>query len=91
LLNAEPTELQGEQLVLTFQQAFSYDCVNERMHRETIERVLREVFQAPNLRIKPVLSAQVTQPAIGKPIQTATDNHQQVDTETFLNSLFDSP
>ncbi|MFA0777052.1 MAG: hypothetical protein PVTTEEND_000766 [Candidatus Fervidibacter sp.] len=91
LLNAEPTELQGEQLVLTFQQAFSHDCVNERMHRETIERVLREVFQAPNLRIKPVLSAQVTSPAVGKPIQAATDSHQQVDTETFLNSLFDSP
>ena len=91
LLNAEPTELQGEQLVLTFQQAFSYDCVNERVHRETIERVLREVFQAPNLRIKPVLSSQVASPAVGKPIQATTDSHQQVDTEAFLNSLFDSP
>jgi DNA polymerase-3 subunit gamma/tau len=91
LLSAEPTELQGEQLVLTFQQAFSYDCVNERVHRETIERVLREVFQTPNLRIKPVLSPQVASPTIGKPIQATTDSHQQVDTETFLNSLFDSP
>lgn len=90
LLNAEPTELEGDQLVLTFQQAFSYDCVNERMHRETIERVLREVFQAPQLRIKPVLSPQATLPTVGKPIQAATDRYQQVDTETFLNSLFDS-
>jgi hypothetical protein len=69
------------------------DAKNEeaKVHQDCQERVLREVFQAPNLRIKPVLSAQVIQPAIGKPIQTATDNHQQVDTETFLNSLFDSP
>ncbi|GBC99039.1 DNA polymerase III subunit tau [bacterium HR17] len=91
LLNAEATDLQGDQLVLTFQQAFSYDCVNERTHRETIERVLREVFQMPNLRLKPVLSARVTPPTVGKPVSAPENGSQQVDTEEFLNSLFESP
>ncbi len=96
LLNAEPTDLQDNQLVLTFQHAFSYDCVNDRSYRETIEQCLREVFNMPDLKIKPVLSAQITQPTVGTPIgaepaaKASPTQQREVDTEEYLASLFDS-
>ncbi|MFN3421113.1 MAG: hypothetical protein ACK40X_05240, partial [Armatimonadota bacterium] len=96
LLNAEPTDLQDNQLVLTFQHAFSYECVNDRSYRETIEQCLRDVFSMPDLKIKPVLSAQVTQPTVGTPVdatpptKTSPSQQREVDTEEFLASLFDN-
>jgi len=96
LLNAEPTDLQDNQLVLTFQHAFSYDCVNDRSYRETIEQCLQEVFNMPGLKIKPVLSAQVAQPSVGTPVDAASSpkvaqsRQREVDTEEFLASLFDN-
>ncbi len=96
LLNAEPTDLQDNQLVLTFQHAFSYECVNDRSYRETIEQCLRDVFSMPDLKIKPVLSAQVTQPPIGTPVDATApvkappSQQREVDTEEFLASLFDN-
>jgi len=96
LLNAEPTDLQDNQLVLTFQHAFSYECVNDRSYRETIEQCLRDVFNMPDLKIKPTLSSQVAQPSVGTPIDTASQakaspsQQREVDTEEFLASLFDN-
>ncbi len=95
LLNAEPTELHDNQLTLTFQHAFSWECLNERTYREVVEKCLQEVFQMPELRIKPVLSPQVTSPAIGTPVDAtppsaSPQKGKMVDTEEFLSSLFDS-
>lgn len=94
LLNAEPTDLQDNQLVLTFQHAFSWECVNDRTYKEAIEKCLQEVFSMPELKIKPVLSSQVTQPTIGMPIDTAStakpSSQREIDTEEFLASLFDT-
>jgi len=94
LLNAEPTDLQDNQLVLTFQHAFSWECVNDRTYKETIEKCLQEVFNMPELKIKPVLSSQVTQPTIGTPVDAAsaskTPSQREIDTEEFLASLFDN-
>ncbi len=94
LLNAEPTDLQENQLVLTFQHAFSWECVNDRTYKETIEKCLQEVFNMPELKIKPVLSSQVTQPTVGTPVDsvsTAKSSPQrEIDTEEFLASLFDT-
>jgi len=95
LLNAEPTDLQDNQLVLTFQHTFSWECVNDRTYKETIEKCLREVFNMPELKIKPVLSSQVTQPTVGTPVDAASatktsSQQREIDTEEFLASLFDT-
>lgn len=93
LLNAEPTALDGDQLVLTFQHIFSYECASDRTYRETVERLLQDVFQMPQLKVKPVLSSQVTPPPVGEPVGAGTAESQappQVDTESFLQSLFDT-
>jgi len=94
LLNAEPTDLQDNQLVLTFQHAFSWECANDRTYKETIEKCLQEVFSMPELKIKPVLSPQVTQPTIGTPVDATstakTSSQREIDTEEFLASLFDT-
>ncbi|MCX7642690.1 MAG: DNA polymerase III subunit gamma/tau [Armatimonadetes bacterium] len=96
LLNAEPTDLQDNQLVLTFQHAFSYECVNDRSYRETIEQCLREVFNMPELKIKPTLSPQAAQPSIGTPVnalpsaKASPSQQREVDTEEYLASLFDN-
>ena len=94
LLNAEPTDLQDNQLVLTFQHAFSWECVNDRTYKETIEKCLQEVFSMPELKIKPVLSPQVTQPTVGTPVDAASatkpSSQREIDTEEFLASLFDT-
>jgi len=94
LLNAEPTDLQDNQLVLTFQHTFSWECVNDRTYKETIEKCLQEVFNMPELRIKPVLSSQVTQPTVGTPVDAASatkpSSQREIDTEEFLASLFDT-
>jgi DNA polymerase III subunit gamma/tau len=94
LLNAEPTDLQDNQLVLTFQHAFSWECVNDRTYKETIEKCLQEVFSMPELKIKPVLSSQVTQPTVGTPVDAAStakpSSQREIDTEEFLASLFDT-
>jgi len=94
LLNAEPTDLQDNQLVLTFQHAFSWECVNDRTYKETIEKCLQEVFNMPELKIKPVLSSQVTQPTVGTPVEATstakTSSQREIDTEEFLASLFDT-
>ncbi len=94
LLNAEPSDLQDNQLVLTFQHAFSWECLNERTYRETVEKTLREVFQMPELKIKPVLSSQVAPPPVGTPVEAVTPppkstEAKEVSTEEFLSSLFD--
>ncbi|MCS7186017.1 MAG: DNA polymerase III subunit gamma/tau [Armatimonadota bacterium] len=95
LLNAEPTDLQDNQLVLTFQHTFSYECVNDRNYRETIEQCLQEVFNMPGLKIKPTLSAQIAQPIVGtpvdasSPVKTTPTQQREVDTEEYLASLFD--
>ncbi len=96
LLNAEPTDLQDNQLVLTFQHAFSYECANDRSYRDTIEQCLQEVFNRPDLRIKPILSSQVSMPKVGTPVEAAGTpkpgtTPKEVDTEEFLASLFDTP
>jgi DNA polymerase III gamma/tau subunit len=94
LLNAEPTDLQDNQLVLTFQHAFSWECANDRTYKETIEKCLQEVFSMPELKIKPVLSSQVTQPTVGTPVDAAStakpSSQREIDTEEFLASLFDT-
>ncbi len=94
LLNAEPTDLQDNQLVLTFQHAFSWECANDRTYKETIEKCLQEVFSMPELKIKPVLSPQVTQPTIGTPVDATStakpSSQREIDTEEFLASLFDT-
>ena len=94
LLNAEPTDLQDNQLVLTFQHAFSWECANDRTYKETIEKCLQEVFSMPELKIKPVLSPQVTQPTVGTPVDAASTakppSQREIDTEEFLASLFDT-
>lgn len=97
LLNAEPTDLQNNQLVLTFQHAFSWECANDRTYREVIEKCLQEVFSIPELKIKPVLSTDVTQPPIGTPVgpepsstKSPSSQQKEVDTEELLRSLFDS-
>ena len=94
LLNAEPTDLQDNQLVLTFQHAFSWECANDRTYKETIEKCLQEVFSMPELKIKPVLSPQVTQPTVGTPVDAASatkpSSQREIDTEEFLASLFDT-
>ncbi len=94
LLNAEPTDLKDNQLVLTFQHAFSHECANDRNYKETIEQCLREVFNMPELTIKPMLAPQISQPSMGTPVEVAsgkTSSSQQgiVDTEEFLGSLFE--
>ncbi len=93
LLNAEPTALDGEHLVLTFQHTFSWECIGDRAYRETVEQVLQDVFQMPHLKVKPVLSPQVTPPTVGEPVGSGKAEPQappQVDTESFLQSLFDT-
>ncbi|MCS7192311.1 MAG: DNA polymerase III subunit gamma/tau [Armatimonadetes bacterium] len=94
LMDAEPTELQENQLVLIFHHPFSWDCVNQRNHRETIEQCLQEVFAMPELKIKPVLTSKVTQPSVGKPVEAVSSNTSEsrqtmVETEKALESLFD--
>ncbi|MCS7264805.1 MAG: DNA polymerase III subunit gamma/tau [Armatimonadetes bacterium] len=97
LINCEPTEMKDNQLVLTFQHAFSFECVNDRNYKETIERCLQEVFNIPELKIKPVLASQVPHPSVGVPVeveavQGKSVSSQQgfVDTEKFLGSLFET-
>ncbi|MEJ7613546.1 MAG: hypothetical protein SQA66_07900, partial [Candidatus Fervidibacter sacchari] len=94
LLNAEPTDLQDNQLVLTFQHTFSWECINDRTYKETVERCLQEVFNMPELKVKPVLSPQVTQPTVGMPVDASStakpSSQREIDTEEFLASLFDT-
>lgn len=84
MTDAEPTELQEDLLVLTFKHEFHYDRAKEKTYKETIEQVLRKVFQQPKLRFEPKLSSHAQRPSIGTPIPTNV-----VNTEEVLGDLFE--
>lgn len=91
LLDAEPTEFQDNRLVLTFRHPFSHDCLKEPHHRDLVEQVIQEVFQIPQLKIRPSLSKEAYQPSVGQRLNAASHPYpeESVSTEEALGSLFE--
>jgi len=72
LMEGKPVDLQGDVLVIVFKEGLSFhrDKVNQVENRETIEKVLKDIFDSP-LTLRSVLESELEK---GKPSVESVDN-----------------
>ncbi|MDR3270967.1 MAG: DNA polymerase III subunit gamma/tau [Peptococcaceae bacterium] len=71
LLEGHPAELQEHTLYIVFKEGFTFhrDKLDQPENRQTIETILREVFQCP-LIIYPLMQAELVEKISGRPEET---------------------